>query len=626
MMAGVVAMASVIEDFDTQVLLSHINGCIKVFLHSESVLSFLHSLLLLQPCKKSRNDGGNPVVKTITNYFSPVSKPVEKPFSPPRPNNIMDYFIRKAPTKTSSPEQPKDACQKTELNVKCGSLETAVKQPSQKRSKKTSKAARKLVEDETVKSTEEESCVVVEEQHNNRESTLERDKSVHCTKTHPLVQSYPVACLTGGKLEFSATKTISEIDVHYEDGLRHEKSIKFQPELSCIELSPISLSKDKAKQFKTAQNPKKKQQLGAKHSDLVEKQAECSLSDVTLEVNVDKASRVNSSTVTISFEEFLRSQSQGQDVEDIEEDSKTTGDTEETDQFDNRKVEENVGSQEPPLQVSPQTLTIQAEVHVVSPKQETVSTRRLASIFNRRKGVESPAEVFSSAHMQAGHQLPSSSVTVKWKSNVVLDEEDLELAVLESESTPKCTEVERQQFMAAFKQATLDGSKTKPGKSQSKQKQPEEMLLDSADKVPEEETLSPQSVATVPADYEAEKVAKKKPDRKGRKKEESMAVSNPPAAPVEEMVTATVEVDGKTEETPLTSPPSIPGLRRSRRETVVRKTSEITPAPPIRKTRQPTSESNDAPSHNPPKKRKSKHGVFKTEMVCPPDVNQSPIR
>lgn len=581
-------------------------------------------MLLLQPCKQSRSDGGNPVVKTITNYFSPVSKPVEKPFSPPRPNNIMDYFIRKAPTKTSSPEQLKDAFQKTELNVKCGSLETAVKQPSQKRSKKTSKAARKLVEDETVKSTEEESCVIVEEQHNNRESTLERDKRVHSDKTHPLVQPYPVTCLTGGKLEFSATKTISEIEVHYEDGLRHEKSIKFQPELSCIELSPISPSKDKAKQFKTAQNPKKKQQLGAKHSDPVEKQTECSLSDVNMEVNVDKASRVNSSTVTISFEEFLRSQSQDQDVDDIEEDSKTTDDAEETDQFDIRKVKENVGSQEPPLQVSPQTLTIQAEVHVVPHKQEAVTTRKLASIFNRRKGVESPAEVLSSAHMQAGHQLPSSSVTVKRKSNVVLDEEDLELAVLESESTPKCTE--RQQFMAAFKQATLDGSKTKPGKSQSKQKQPEEMLLNSADKVPEEGTIIPQSIVRVPADSQAEKVAKKKPDRKGRKKEESMAVSNPPAAPVEEMITTTVEVDDKTEETPLTSPPSVPGLRRSRRETVVRKTSEATPAPPIRKTRQPTSESKDAPSHSPAKKRKSKHGVFKTEMVCPPDINQSPIR
>ncbi|TRY83086.1 hypothetical protein DNTS_000658 [Danionella cerebrum] len=79
-MAGVVAMAAVIEDFEDQ------------------------------PCKKLRKDGDIPSVRTITNYFMP--KQAEKPFSPPRSNNIMDYFKKPAqeikscaPIATKPPEQ-----------------------------------------------------------------------------------------------------------------------------------------------------------------------------------------------------------------------------------------------------------------------------------------------------------------------------------------------------------------------------------------------------------------------------------------------------------------------------------------------------------------------------------------
>ncbi|KAM7372104.1 hypothetical protein PAMP_009299 [Pampus punctatissimus] len=614
-MAGVVAMASVIEDFDTQ------------------------------PCKKSRKDGGSPVVKTIRNYFSPVPKPMEKPFSPPRSNNIRDYFSQKSmpsKEKTSSPEQSKENCQKSQSAEKHISPEAAVKQPSQKRRRKSTKAARKLVEAET--------CLILEELHESRDCAAEPASSCGVLGSDTvalLPQLSEEACNTTVISERKATKTVSvEQDEHHDDCSKSGNHVKPEPEPS-IDLSPVVPSNDKAKQVKTAaQRKRKSQQQEAKHSEPEEKEAENSLcDDVSMEVNVDEASQLNSSTVTISFEEFVRSQSQNEGEEDIEDEqgtgdeSKITRQAEEVDpeQLDIPKVEENVGSGEPSFQVSPRTVTIQAEVHVISAKQEAVKpVGKVASIFNRRKGEMRPAEVASSPHTEAGHQLPPTTLTVKRKSNVVLQEEDLELAVLESESTPKCSEAEKKQFMAAFKQVSLDGSKTKPGKSQSKQRQPGEKIVDAADKVAEEDTVIPPSVEQVPTAPQEGKVAKKKPARKGRKKAEAVKEASPAvgAPPADEEVATNAEVDNKGVEPPITSTPSIPAVRRSRREAVLRQAPKATSTTPIRSTRKHEDRLKDAaasPQDTPvmmstPKARKSKHGVYVAEMVCPPDKKGSPIR
>lgn len=539
-------------------------------------------LVLIQPCKKSQNDGG-PVVKTITNYFSPVSKPLEKPFSPPRPNNIMDYFTRKAPTKTSSPEQLKDDCQKSKLEEKNHTLEAEVKKPLLKRSKKSSKAARKHVE--TVLSTEED-CVLVE-QLDKRQSSAQADERV--LSGDEVVNVTPET-FTGGKLDM----TVGEKEK------RHDNKPRIQSELDSIELSPIVPLKDKAKKVKSnVPHVRKKQQQE-------EVETESSQCDVSMEVNIDETSQLNSSTVTISFEEFVRSQSQ-----DIDEENEVDGIPAATGEIGSPK--ENVRCVEPVLQGSPQTVTIHAEVHAVSPKQDAVAAKKVASIFNRRKGAASPLEPVSPTQMEARHKLSSFAPLVKRKSNVVLEEEDLELAVLESESTPKCTNVERKQFMSAFKQPALDGSKTKPGKSQAKTKQPVEKAEDITEK--EEESAVPPPTEEPHPSFK--RAAKNKLSRKRQKKEENKAVSASPAPEKELALT----VDDS--EVPITSTPSTPAVRRSARGAVVRQTS--TPATPVRRPRQP-SDPNSADVHPPAKIRKSKHGVFKAEMLCPPDIKQSPIR
>ena len=92
-----------------------------------------------------------------------------------------------------------------------------------------------------------------------------------------------------------------------------------------------------------------------------------SLHDASLEVNVDENSLLNSSTVTVSFEDFLQSQSQ--------EEEEDTADTE-----PNICAAENLSDAKScndmsdlvvaNPQVSPRTLTVQAEVHPLSPSHE----------------------------------------------------------------------------------------------------------------------------------------------------------------------------------------------------------------------------------------------------------------
>ncbi|XP_029914586.1 ATPase family AAA domain-containing protein 5 isoform X2 [Myripristis murdjan] len=612
-MAGVVAMASVIEDFETQ------------------------------PCKKSRKDGGSPVVKTITNYFPPVPKAIEKPFSPPRSNNIMDYFSRKtlpSREKTSTPEQSKENCQKTQSAEKHGAREAALKQPSQKRARRASKAARRLQELETSGSTAEGKCPGVKEPDGSGDSTGQPVSSCGILGSDTaalLAQLSADACIADEVSEKTDTVTVcvehAQKDEHHAEGSSCGGDVKLKPELNSNALSPGAPLKDKVRRAKPAvRNSKKMQPLEAKPSEAERNDVEKSFSDVSMEVNVDESSQINTSTITISFEDFLQSQNQEkmEENKDKGEESKssTEGEKMETDQLGLLKAEEKVDSGEPSIQVSPRTVTIQAEVHAVSPKQEAVKTSgKMASIFTMRKGTVSPKEVTLS---QVTHQLPSSSVTVKRKSNVVLQEEDLELDVVESESTPKCNQAERKQFMAAFKQPSVDGSKSKPGKIQGKLKKNAEKTSEPGDKAAGEDAIAVPSVEQLDAPPPENKGTKKKPARKGRKKvqeEKEAVVASSPAASQEEPAAVSIEADAKAGE-----PTSAPAVRRSKREVALRQAPESVTATPVRKTRNQEKSTDFAlPQDSPlqmstPKTHKSRYGVFMAEIVSPADKRGSPIR
>ncbi|XP_029946290.1 ATPase family AAA domain-containing protein 5 isoform X3 [Salarias fasciatus] len=576
-MAGVVAMASVIEDFDKQ------------------------------PCKKSRKDGGSPVVKTITNYFSPVAKPAEKPFSPPRSNNIMDYFSRKTPAskeRTSTPEQAKENCKQS---ISAG------KQPSQKRGGKSSQAARKLVAVETVDSIDDESCIIIEDLCESKNlATKVSNSGVHGSDTAALLAE---VCATA---EISAPKTDDAeqgMEVKHGDNVpKCRSSVERKSSLSVAASSPVAPPRSEVKHVKSSpRNAKKKPQMKTKPLEDVESEKEKAMCDVSMEASPDEESPLNSSTVTISFEDFVRSQSE---EKSDEENTKITTSVEgkvDGDQVDTGSAEENVESGEPSVQVSPRTVTIQAEVHVVSPKQESIKTvGKLASIFNQRKKTNSPMQVVSAD--SAGQQPPCPFV--KRKSNVVLQEEDLELAEIESESTPKCSEAEKKQFMAAFKQPSTDGSKTKPVKSQVKQKQLEENAVEA-----EDNPAVPPAVDKVVETPKESPETPAKPSRRGRNK----------AKEGKETVTTPDAADKQDEPTVASS---VQPVRRSRRETAGRKEPETKQRSVRTASKQNESEGDVAiaePLDSPvtvstPKTRKSKRDVFVAEMMSPPDAKGSPIR
>lgn len=503
--------------------------------------------------------------------------------------------MRKAPTKTSSPEQQKVTSHKSQPAEKSGSVDAVVKQPPQKRGRKPGKCSRKLGEHEMVTNPEKDSGVSEVKKEDKGFSAAEgtdNNKVLKGDSTAKVVQRSPGDCITGEELT----------------GAVHESKNAHEPAkpLDTIDLSPIKPSKDKVKNAKSvARNSRKKQQQEAKEST----PQDSSLCDVSVEVNVDEESLLNRSTVTISFEDFVRSQSQ--------DDPRTEEKEEETEAVKldvPPSVEASLG--EPCLQLSPRTVTIQADVHVVSPKQEAAKVGKMASIFDRKKAVASPKEPLSPAHVEAGTPSPTTSL-VKRKSNVVLEEDDLELAVLESDSAPKCGESERKQFMAAFKQAAVDKSKTKVGKSAAKQKPTEEKVSDEPDKVAENEAPSP-------ATPQGNQVVEKKAARKGRKKANGAEGAKEAVdAQSTSAESAVVEADAKEEEHSVTSTPTAPVLRRSRREPAVKSVPESQLTTPARKTRQRS----DADSQSPARIRKSKHGVFVAQMMlCDSDTSQSPIR
>lgn len=585
------------------------------------------SHLVLQPCKRSCKDAHAPPVKMITNYFSPVPKPMEKPFSPPRSNNIMDYFSRKTTPvreKGSTPEQTKENRLGPQPSESPASLDSPVRlpaKPRQKQGRKPSKVARQLQEtDADVGSTETEECVVLEGPGDEGNVVSSSCGFLGSDTAALLAQFSADAGMAGdtcGKNDpGAACPEKAQKDHHPKVYSKKRAPLKKK---ESRDGSPKIPRKDKV----TVSKAKAKQQEDKETEEYVPEvqEAELSLCDASLEVNVGEASQLNGSTVTISFEDFLQTQGQGE--EKVGEKSRVDPEPEDT--LDVPKAKELC-----PLQISPRTLTIQAEVHTISPSHEPVlvAEKNIASIFSReKKGSLAPVVVKTASfpHPQSRLELLPAP---KRRSNVVLQEEDLELSVVESESsTPKCSQTERKQFMSAFKQPA------KPGKGPGKQ--PVDKALGEA---VEEENHS----AAPTEEQPGKNAAKKKPQRRGRKKALEQESVPSPAAQEDHvpMETDAVETDSKpkgesnTEAKPGAEPtPSTPTtVRRSTREAPCRQTPVVDPVTPVRKTKKErvkdvAAVTVDCPVQmSTPKSDKSRHRLFRAQMVCPPDKTGSPIR
>uniref|UniRef100_A0A672KSU3 ATPase family AAA domain containing 5a n=1 Tax=Sinocyclocheilus grahami TaxID=75366 RepID=A0A672KSU3_SINGR len=386
---------------------------------------------------------------------------------------------------------------------------------------------------------------------------------------------------------------------------------------------------------KSAVRRNRKAKVGCEETKECDADAQEPVCETKLEESADK----KSSTITISFKDFLQNQSQEQEESNAIPKTDAT-DTSSEGNLCNDQSDSAVG----PLQVSPRTLTIQAEVHPISPDHhESVKVAKelkVASIFSRNK--KSQLKEDKSLSHPIPEVKPDVLPDLKRKSNVVLLEEDLELDVVESSPNPKSTETERKQFMNAFKQPSLDGFKSKTNKGQSKQNHVHEKVPEAADKEhekslenkTEEKCIEDKTEVTSLEQHEEQQSCpgdKKKRARKSgkngeaKKAEDAQAATPKPEEPPKEVGNESSPADNYNSEK------AVRELRRSTRELSRRQLAAVLNTAPQKKERQEDTVKDDETQNTPslastPKAQRPKRGIYRAEMLCPPDMKGSPIR
>ncbi|XP_072207988.1 ATPase family AAA domain-containing protein 5 isoform X2 [Excalfactoria chinensis] len=417
----------------------------------------------VQPRKKRREEDGS--VKTITRYFSPLAKTGGKVSSPPKANNILDYFKK-------MPAAEKAATAAGEITAEFSDdLDCYIVPSRLKRKRKRARVNNKQREMKEVGSE----CTV----------EIDCDNSVEATRLKEDSDDFIATCALGDR---KGGGELAEGDKQGENVSRADICVKSdQKGGSEINATKNRIRKTRKRKhkvnvdlsgsfsFEDQLNEKCRKETKDKKKKESPKVSECDdvISDPSSEVHTDKTSQANDSIITVSFEDFLKSQGENH-VEDVEEGTKAMLDSSitvnETDKSgsnsDPEKCEE---LQQLPLR----TVTVLAQVHSVPPKS--------ASLHNKQKGSKKIASIFlkqkvcveeeSSPPVVESEQ--TEQLTQKRKSNVVIEEEELELAILETAGSDslkmKSTLEERHQFMKAFRQPTSDvrksGVKKAPGKA-----------------------------------------------------------------------------------------------------------------------------------------------------------------
>ncbi|XP_044129008.1 ATPase family AAA domain-containing protein 5 isoform X1 [Bufo gargarizans] len=469
----------------------------------------------VQPCKKQRKDE-DPLSKPITNYFSPVSRSGEKGLTSPKSSSIADYFIRSSPT-------PSD---KTAIITKDtpSTPPTGSSKPASRIGKRT-----KLVK--------------------------------RLSDVAPPAGGRNIGIMGSDTAALLADICGRTADLAGDD-------VMFQSETS----DGGGMSKPRRGQSLKRRNMGKGQVIGEppNQQPLPIRSNVSSEVDSSLEVHADNTSD-NPATLTISFEDFMKSQ-------------------EEKDQSECSSVDSSGGDPKMAQLPSPKMVTVQAQVHLSPPLPGQKSTN-IASIFKKQKVGSKKASTPPPECQQVGHLLP------KRRSNVVIQEEDLELAVIDVEhrepTKQKSTPAERQQFMNAFRQA---GEPSKPNAKKNPARKKDLKEATENQQELEEEEQVPDKVVTENKAEETDKPSKLKRRRKKKK---------PPPSP-----------ESSRPALPLHCSPVLRRSLRSQKSTPARKSPERPSAEsPILmstpKVRAPCQRSDD---------------VYKSEVLTMPSDTESPIR
>uniref|UniRef100_A0A8C0SPK2 ATPase family AAA domain-containing protein 5 n=1 Tax=Canis lupus familiaris TaxID=9615 RepID=A0A8C0SPK2_CANLF len=408
-------------------------------------------------CKKRRKDDERSSCKTITKYLSPVGKTGESVFSPPKSSNILDYFRKTSPTNEKT-QSAKECKKKSSAPLSADSgkdCKTPLEMFSNIEFKKRGKRVNLSHQLNNVK-TENESPVKISSDDSKEDSSLNND-FVESSTSALLYKKLAQSIQDIKKQSSTMTSIKSSKKVNPKQGITKNdcKKMRKRKHRDIIDLSD---SLPLAEELNLQKDGKDGKQIMPSLTNEIKSTA----NDADSRGDITKTAHLNDNTITVSYEEFLKSHKENT-VEHIPDSTVSICIPSET-------VEEMVKSGcisdpetcEISQHVRYKTVTVLAQVHPVPPRK----TRKIPSIFLKQKQLE----------MENSLSDPESEQTVqKRKSNVVIQEEELELAVLETGNSeavkPKCTLEERQQFMKAFRQPASDVLKNGVRKSSDKQKE-----------------------------------------------------------------------------------------------------------------------------------------------------------
>ncbi|XP_067914646.1 ATPase family AAA domain-containing protein 5-like [Heterodontus francisci] len=438
-MVGIIAMAGTVEEYD-------------------------------QPCKKQKKDAEDSSTNTITSYFSPVSKSVDNVFPSPKSSNIMDYFKKTlsgrnvASDASSECEEKSSAVTSVDHNkestVVCdGKHQTS---PKGKRHRRRINLSRKLNDCHEVVEISDTSNSSIVEVCGVRSGVgvLGSDTAALiaqlCAESQELFEENEETVYVDSNTVQRRTRAVSRKKTH-KDPVNHSSkkvSIKARKRKFAGNYEDSSGQSDVELVAKNdcEKGVERVEAKGAAIPVIIENERMC-LGETSLDTTADETCQMNDSTVTVSFEDFIKNQetevlpaekAAWDDSEIIEESNKIPN------------LMEDMSSAAPQT-ISPKTVTVHVQIHSspisTSPQNSKTKQKKIASIFLRKK-VDSESEVVEIQPVSP-HPGESLDPAPARRSNVVIAEEELELSVLDTtEKSPmktKCSRAEREQFMNAFR-------------------------------------------------------------------------------------------------------------------------------------------------------------------------------
>ncbi|KAM6174182.1 ATPase family AAA domain-containing protein 5 [Erethizon dorsatum] len=422
----------------------------------------------IEPCKKRRKDDDRSSCKTITKYLLPIEKTGDRIFSPPKSSNILDYFRKTSPTNEKVQSAKEGTIKSSALSPvnNTGGCKKPLGLFSNTEVKKKGKRVNLSHQLNNIK-IENESPIEINSDDSKDDSSLNNDvvessTSVLLYKKHVDVHAESIQdtkkqahIMTSKK----SSKKVSPKEGTTKNDCRKLRKRKQRNVIALTECLPLTEGLNLLKK-------------GGKDSKQImpslRNETENTTNDANSSDHVTETAHLNDGTITISYEEFLKSHKENK-VEQIPDSIIPIC-------VPSESVEEIVRSGcisesencEISQQVHLKTVTVLAQVHPIPRKK----AGKIPSIFLKQKHCELENSLSDPENEQT---------TQKRKSNVVIEEEELELAVLEAGSSeavkPKCTLEERQQFMKAFRQPAADALKNGVKKPLDKQKDHNEKSL-----------------------------------------------------------------------------------------------------------------------------------------------------